>query len=177
MPEPKRRSVRCLVYARRMHTLSQEMQDLWLCPVQLEHALVRWILRPGQWHCISRVLQNWVRQALTALTVSAIFDMHMNTASLRRQNAATVNLLSTSLNFAEVFSTPISYSFDSSWSSIRDRNGSWAGSSDMRCAKDLNEPHNLLYLCNSRLLLLNSIVNKLTHTYDSPLGLVCGIFA
>lgn len=46
--------------------------------------------------------------ARTALTVSAIFDMHMKTANLRLQNAATVSLLSTSLSFAEVFSTPMS---------------------------------------------------------------------
>jgi len=59
-----------------------------------------------------------------ALTVSAIFDMHMTTASRRRQNAATVSLFSTSLSLADVFSTPISYNFDNSWSSMRDRNGS-----------------------------------------------------
>lgn len=46
----------------------------------------------------------------------------------------------------------------------------------MRCAKDLSEPHNLLYLCKSRIL--NSIsVDKLTRTYDSPPGLVYGIVA
>ena len=44
----------------------------------------------------------------TALTVSAIFDMHMTTASLRLQNAATVSLFSMSLSFAVVFNTPMS---------------------------------------------------------------------
>lgn len=151
MSEQKSKSVRCRKHAKGLHTVLQETQDLWLCPVQLVHALAQWIWRPAQCHRVNRELRYRVFQTLTALTVSAIFDMHINTASLRRQNAATVNLLSTSLSFAEVFSTPISYSFDSSWSSIRDRKGSWAGSSDMRCAKDLSEPHNLLYLCNSRL--------------------------
>jgi hypothetical protein len=49
-----------------------------------------------------------------ALTVSDIFDMHIKTARRRRQNAATVSLLSTSLSFAEVLRTPMSYSFESS---------------------------------------------------------------
>lgn len=50
----------------------------------------------------------------TADTVSDILDMHMNTASRLRQKAATVSLLSTSLNFAVELRTPISYSLDSS---------------------------------------------------------------
>lgn len=41
-----------------------------------------------------------VEMDLTALTVSAILDMHMKTARRRLQKAATVSLLSTSLNFA-----------------------------------------------------------------------------
>jgi len=70
------------------------------------------------------VIQQCIEESCrlpTALTVSAIFDMHMNTARRRRQNAATVNLLSTSLSFADVFNTPMSYNFDKSWSSMRDR--------------------------------------------------------
>jgi hypothetical protein len=69
---------------------------------------------------------------LTALTVSAILDMHMNTAMRLRQKAATVSLLSTSLNLAVEFKTPMSYNFDNNWPSIRERKGSWAGSRDRR---------------------------------------------
>ena len=47
------------------------------------------------------------KKRLTALTVSAIFDIHMNTASLRLQNADTV-ILSTSLSLAVVFKMPMS---------------------------------------------------------------------
>jgi hypothetical protein len=44
---------------------------------------------------------------LTALTVSAIFNLQTTTPKRRLQNAATVNLFSMSLNFAVVFSTPL----------------------------------------------------------------------
>ena len=54
------------------------------------------------------------KEIRTALTVSAIFDIHMMTASRRLQNAATVSLFSMSLSFAVLFNTPISYSFDRS---------------------------------------------------------------
>lgn len=72
----------------------------------------------------SNLVTRQERQIPTALTASTIFDMHMNTASRRRQNAATVNLLSTSLSFADVFNTPKSYNFDKSWPSMRDLYGS-----------------------------------------------------
>ena len=55
-----------------------------------------------------KVNSDPVRQQHTALTVSDIFDMHMKTANLLRQKAATVSLFSISLNFAEVLRTPIS---------------------------------------------------------------------
>lgn len=47
-------------------------------------------------------------QRHTALTVSDIFDIHINTANLLRQKAATVSLFSISLNFADVLRTPMS---------------------------------------------------------------------
>ena len=82
----------------------------------------------------------------TALTVSAIFAMHIITARRRLQNAATVSLFSISLSFAEVLSTPIAYSFERSWPSIFDRKGSCAGRRDSRWVKERSEPQSLLYL-------------------------------
>jgi hypothetical protein len=84
--------------------------------------------------------------ARTALTVCVIFAMTMTTASRLLQSAATVSLLSTSLSFASELSTPMSNSFDKIWPSIFVRNGSCAGSRDMRCARERNSPHSLLYL-------------------------------
>jgi hypothetical protein len=55
-----------------------------------------------------------IAQAHTALTVSDILDMHMNTASRLRQKAATVSLFSTSLSLADEFKTPMSYNFERS---------------------------------------------------------------
>ena len=55
-----------------------------------------------------RVWGGSARGLRTALTVSAILLMHMKTARRRRQNAATVSLLSTSLSFACEVRTPMS---------------------------------------------------------------------
>lgn len=66
----------------------------------------------------------WGKKQPTALTVSAILDITMITGSRRRQKAATVSLLSTSLSFAWELRTPMSYSFDNSCPSIFARKGS-----------------------------------------------------
>lgn len=68
--------------------------------------------------------QHHKHKLRTALTVSAIFNVTIITASRLRQNAATVSLFSTSLSFADVFSTPMSYSFASTCDSMRARKGS-----------------------------------------------------
>lgn len=52
--------------------------------------------------------ETCTRRVRTALTVSAILLMHMKTAKRRRQNAATVSLLSTSLSFACDVRSPMS---------------------------------------------------------------------
>jgi hypothetical protein len=56
---------------------------------------------------MSKAMTKRHKKRLTALTVSAIFDIHMNTASLLLQNAETV-VLSTSLSLAVVFRIPMS---------------------------------------------------------------------
>jgi hypothetical protein len=103
-----------------------------------------------------------IAQAHTALTVSDILDMHMNTASRLRQNAATVSLFSTSLSFAVEFNTPMSYNFDSNWPSMRVRKGSWTGSRETRCANERSDPQSLLYLRLHRGTEEKTIVGK-TH--------------
>lgn len=61
----------------------------------------------GLGRCVC-VAERCTRRVRTALTVSAILLMHMNTARRRRQKAATVSLLSTSLSFACEVRTPVS---------------------------------------------------------------------
>lgn len=76
--------------------------------------------------------------------------MHITTASLRRQNAATVSLFSMSLSFDVEFSTPMSYSFERIDPSIRERNGSCGGRRETRWANWRMEPHSLLYLSKGK---------------------------
>lgn len=101
-------------------------------------------------------------QAHTADTVSDILDMHMNTARRLRQKAATVSLFSTSLSLAAEFNTPMSYNFDNNWPSMRVRKGSWAGSSETRCANERSDPQSLLYLWLRRGMEEKVVVCKLT---------------
>lgn len=99
--------------------------------------------------------KNWIPEEkkkglLTALTVSAILAAHITTANLLLQNAATVNLFSTSLNFAIEFKTPISYNFANICDSIRVRKESWGGRRDILWANERREPQSLLYLEGTR---------------------------
>ena len=76
---------------------------------------------------------SW-KELRTALTVSAIFDMHITTANRLLQNAATVSLFSMSLSFAVELRTPMSYNFDKICPSIRALKVSCGGRRDIRCA-------------------------------------------